>query len=171
MNTLDLVSKLRRLGALQREADDKQHELRSFYVSIIDPLLDQIAEEPFPAADSDFWIELKESSQIFKMLQAEATAKEYAVTDMKATEVEPLLKTFRATLGLSSEMALLPDFWKDLQAEQGYAAFALSLVLLVRLKISRLEFEAKARQMWTTDPDAIFLALLDDSGKGDFTKN
>lgn len=164
-------NQLRAYFRMQQAAIIMCAEAVDHLTSVVAPVLERLADDPNPSLDSANLLELMAEVQKYKALKERAARMEKAVTDAEANQVRPGLDQYKALLGLPLDPEPMPKFWKDHESEQGLARFALTLLLLARLKISPAKFAAKGKRLLTTNPDTIFLAILDDQGKGDFSRN
>lgn len=165
------TKQLQAYSRVQQAAVFMRDEVRGHLTSVVAPILERLADDPNPSLDSADWLELMAEVENYKALKERATNMEEAATRAETLEVRPGLDHYKAKLGLPLDSASLPDFWKKFEAEEGLVRFALTLMLIVRLKISPAKFATKGTQLLTTNTDTIFLALLDDLGTGEFTQN
>lgn len=79
---------------------------------------------------------------------------------LRLCSLEPQVAVLRSKLHLPAATQELPEFYRRLERDRGFVALALSLHIIVQLRISWEAFEATGRSLNTTDPDSIFEALL-----------
>lgn len=109
--------------------------------------------------------------RVYVTLLGDASRAEAEAHSLRIRSLEPQVAVLRSRLNLPAATKELPEFYRRLECDRGFAAVALSLHLLIQLSVSWETFEAIGKRLNTTDPESIFPVLLEEGPASQINNN